>query len=260
MDTPPPRLIMWDIDRTLIHGGGVGVQAYAAAFTAVTGLAWQDVLIAAGRTDRAMTVEILIRHGLADSDELCATLFTRYADEFATRQHLLGTHGRVLPGVREVLAALADRPHVTQTLVTGNIPAVAATKMTAFGLGGPLDVEVGGYGADSPVRATLVARSRQRAEAKYGYAFQPADIVVVGDTVHDIEAALANGVTAVGVATGETAAADLAAAGAHTVLADLGDVDVVVALLAGEVPMPPARSTGVGPLGHAEPTEPVGHS
>jgi phosphoglycolate phosphatase-like HAD superfamily hydrolase len=116
-----------------------------------------------------------------------------------------------------------------QTLVTGNIPAVAAAKVAAFDLTWAFDAEVGGYGTDDTVRATLVRRSLERAEAKYGHGFEA---VVVGDTAHDVTAALANGAIAVAVATGSTGPDELAAAGAHHVLTDLSDVDATVALLA----------------------------
>jgi phosphoglycolate phosphatase-like HAD superfamily hydrolase len=90
------------------------------------------------------------------------------------------------------------------------------------------DAEVGGYGTDDSVRATLVRRSMERAEAKYGHRFRP---VVVGDTAHDVTAALANGATAVAVATGGVSMAELTLAGAHAVLPDLSDVDAALALI-----------------------------
>jgi phosphoglycolate phosphatase-like HAD superfamily hydrolase len=117
---------------------------------------------------------------------------------------------------------------VVQTLVTGNVPQVAAAKIEAFALTGAFDVEIGGYGTDDSVRATLVRRSWERAEAKYGERFQP---VVIGDTANDIAAALANGALAVGVATGSTSMADLVRAGAHAVLPDLSNVTAAVAVI-----------------------------
>lgn len=224
------RLVMWDIDRTLLYGGGVAARAYAAAFTAVTGVSWQADLLAAGRTDRDLLVDVCGQHGITDPAPYHDLFFQRYAAEVAANRHLFARQGRVLPGVPEVLAALAARPGVVQTLVTGNIAPVAADKVAAFGLGWAFDAEVGGYGTDDTVRATLVRRSRERAERKYGTGF---DVVVVGDTVHDVEAALANGATAVAVATGGTDAATLAAAGAHTVFTDLTDVPAVVRAIAG---------------------------
>jgi phosphoglycolate phosphatase len=221
---------MWDIDRTLLIGGGVAVAAWKTAFTAVTGLPWQQMAVTGGRTDRDISAEVFALHGIDDCEPHLAGFFAAYADEVHANRHRFAEQGRLLPGVREVLARLAEHPHVVQTLVTGNIPRVAAAKVAAFDLAWAFDAEVGGYGTDDSVRATLVRRGRERAEAKYGHAF---DAIVIGDTVHDITAALANDAIAVGVATGQTSADELAAAGAHHVLADLSDVDAAVRLLAG---------------------------
>jgi phosphoglycolate phosphatase len=231
-DSPPRRLLLWDVDRTLLVGGGVGVEAYAAAFTAVTGRPWAGTLTAAGRTDLAITPELFAQHGIVDAAPHLDAFFARYAREFAARSHLVAGHGTLLPGVEEVLAALHARGEVVQTLVTGNIPAVGIGKVAAFGLDRYLDTAVGGYGDDHAVRSVLVGRGRERAEAAYGR-FADDDVLVIGDTVHDVAAALAQGVVAVGVATGPATAAGLAAAGAHHVLDDLSDVAAVVALLAG---------------------------
>ena len=226
------RLIQWDVDRTLLVGGGVGVEAYAAAFTAVTGIPWRGALVAAGRTDLSITPELFAQHGIDDAGPHLAPFFARYAEEFAGRAARMTTEGRLLPGAAEVLAALAGRPDVVQTLVTGNIAPVGIGKVAAFGLDPYLDTAVGGYGDDHPVRAELVRRSRDRAEAAHGR-FADADVLVVGDTVHDVGAALAAGAVAVGVATGPATVAELAAAGAHHVLDDLSDVEHVVAVVAG---------------------------
>ena len=224
------RLVMWDVDRTLLVGSGAGVRAYAVAFTAVTGVPWQRMAVTAGRTDRDISAEIFAAHGIADCEPHLDTFFARYAEEVHAVRHLIAEQGRLLPGVRAVLTALAGRPDVVQTLVTGNIPAVAAAKVEAFELSWAFDAEVGGYGADDVVRAAIVRRSLERAERKYG---PDLEAVVIGDTEHDVTAALANGVTAVGVATGSTSAEDLAAAGAHHVLTDLSDLDETVRVLAG---------------------------
>ena len=221
---------MWDIDRTLLIGGGAAVRAYATAFTRVTGVPWRRMAVTAGRTDRDISAEIFAAHGIADCEPHLDDFFAAYAREVDATRHLFAEQGRLLPGVREVLTGLAGLPHVVQTLVTGNIPPVAAAKVAAFDLTWAFDAEVGGYGTDDILRATLVRRSRERAEAKYGHRF---DTVVVGDTVHDITAALADNATAIGVATGATGAAELAAAGAHHVLPDLSDTKAAIAVIAG---------------------------
>ncbi|GAB1690106.1 HAD family hydrolase [Krasilnikovia sp. M28-CT-15] len=224
------RLVMWDIDRTLLIAGKATHQAYATAFTAVTGVAWRAMAVTAGRTDRDISAEIFAAHGIADCEPHLDGFFTRYADEVHATRHLIAEQGRLLPGVRDVLHALAGRPGIVQTLVTGNIPAVAAAKVGAFDLASAFDMEIGGYGADDLARAALVHRCLESAHAKYGGPIHP---VVIGDTVHDVAAARATGALAVGVATGGTTMADLARAGADVVLADLSDVDAAVAAITG---------------------------
>jgi phosphoglycolate phosphatase len=217
---------MWDVDYTLLRGGGVAARAWRAAFTELTGVAWRVTPTFAGRTDTDICAEVFAAHGVTDCTP--ERFFVRYVELVRAAQHEFGAHGALLPGVREVLCRLGDDPSVVQTLVTGNVPEVAAAKVAAFALTGAFDAEVGGYGTDDSVRATLVRRSRERAEAKYGERFSP---VVVGDTVHDVAAALANGAVAVGVATGSTPREALAEAGAHAVLTDLSDVEATVRLL-----------------------------
>ncbi len=237
------RLLLWDVDRTLLVGGGIGVEAYAAAFTAVTGLPWAGRMMAAGRTDLSMTPELFCQHGIDEAAPHLDAFFVRYADEFAARRHLMTERGWLLPGVAEVLAALHARHDVVQTLVTGNIAAVGIGKVAAFGLDHFLDTALGGYGDDHPVRSELVLRARERAEAVHGR-FADDEVLVIGDTVLDVGAALAAGVVAVGVATGAATTRELSDAGAHHVLVDLADVEASVTLLAGPGQRPTARRTG----------------
>ncbi|MFC7532126.1 HAD family hydrolase [Actinoplanes sp. GCM10030250] len=217
------RLVMWDIDYTLLRGGGVAARAWKAAFTEVTGLAWRDTPVFGGRTDLDICAEVFTVHGVTDCTP--ERFFASYVRNVHEIKHEFAEQGALMPGVREVLTRLGDDPAVVQTLVTGNVPEVAAAKVAAFGLEGSFDAEVGGYGTDDSVRATLVRRSLERARVKYGETFRP---VVIGDTVNDVTAALKNGAIAIGVATGATAAAELVAAGAHTVLPDLTDADAAI--------------------------------
>ncbi len=110
---------------------------------------------------------------------------------------------------------------------------MARAKLAAFDLARHLDFDIGGYGSDDQVRATLVRLCRERAEAKHGVRFAAAEVLVIGDTPHDVAGALANGVTGIGVATGRSTAADLRAAGADVVLDSLADVEAAVKILAG---------------------------
>ncbi|MEU8613149.1 HAD family hydrolase [Actinoplanes sp. NPDC048791] len=220
------RLIMWDIDYTLLRGGGVAARAWKAAFTGLTGVAWRATPNFGGRTDLDICAEVFATHGVTDCTP--ERFFARYVEEVHVSRHEFAEQGALMPGVRAVLDELGSRPDVVQTLVTGNVPQVAAAKIAAFALTGAFDAEIGGYGTDDSVRATLVRRCLERAEAKYGERFRP---VVIGDTANDVSAALANDALAVGVATGSTSMAELVLAGAHAVLPDLSDVDAAVAVI-----------------------------
>ena len=217
---------MWDIDYTLLRGGGLAGRAWRTAFTELTGVSWKATPNFGGRTDLDICAEVFSVHGVTDCTP--ERFFARYVQEVHVNRHLFAEQGALMPGVREVLGRLGDDPSVVQTLVTGNVPEVAAAKVAAFELSSAFDAEVGGYGTDDSVRATLVRRSLERAEAKYGEAFQP---VVIGDTRHDVTAALMNRAIAIGVATGATTMAELVLAGAHAVLPDLSDVDAAVRVL-----------------------------
>ncbi len=123
---------------------------------------------------------------------------------------------------------------VYQSVLTGNVRPLAEVKLTAVGLRNPLDLCIGAYGEDHEVRTELVHLARRRAAGVYGESgqdFAGEATIVVGDTPLDIEAALAAGARAVGVATGPFSAADLRAAGAHAVLSDLTSTPAVLAAL-----------------------------
>ena len=222
------RLVMWDIDMTLMRANGVAAEAFLETLSAVVGRPATNVVTWGGRTDLDTATELFAAHGVAAPDFV--DFFARYAAAVELRRELMATRAKALAGAAEALTALAARPGVVQTVVTGNIRPVAEVKLHALGLTEGIDFEVGGYGTDDGVRATLVRRSRERAHAKYG---PFTEVVVVGDTPLDVAGALANGVTAVGVATGGASAADLKASGAHHVLDSLADTESVLRLLAG---------------------------
>jgi phosphoglycolate phosphatase len=227
---PTRRLLMWDIDQTLCETKPIGALSIIAALRTLTGHTFSGAPGLAGCTDSYTCALALRECGITDPEPHFAKFFALLEAEFMARQDLLAQTPGALPGAPGVLAALASHGHITQTVVTGNIPVIARAKVGAFDLDQYLDFEVGGYGSDDQIRATLVRLSLERSEAKYG---PFAEVYVIGDTRHDVEAALANEVTAIGVATGRTSAADLRAAGAHVVLDSLADVAAAVGILAG---------------------------
>ena len=143
----------------------------------------------------------------------------------------LAERGRVLPGARQALEALAKDPAVHQTVLTGNLRGVAHVKLAAFGLAQYVDLDAGAFGDDHNVRAELVKIAQQRAAERTGGSFGDADTVLIGDTPRDVEAALAAGVRVIAVASGRSTKADLRAAGAGRLLDDLSDVQRLRELL-----------------------------
>ncbi|QFZ24779.1 HAD family hydrolase [Saccharothrix syringae] len=218
--------MLWDIDRTLVDVRDLGRHWYRSALRAVAGLDLVHTPHFGGRTERWITLELLTSHALDPTEELVARMHAELVD-VATREHAqLATAGRALPGARAALEALAGRADVVQSLVTGNLPEIARFKLAAFDLDEHLDFGIGGYGQLSEHRPELVLEAVRLAEAKHGRGFRT---VVVGDTPHDVEAALRHGAVAVGVATGSNTAEELREAGAHVVLTDLADTAAVLA-------------------------------
>lgn len=227
----PDLLVLWDIDLTLVDYSGIGRQWYGEAMAAAHGMPISHVPMFPGRTERAITAELLAAHGIEATEEAVQALFAELvAIADAARPHLSGL-GRALPGAAALLAALAEQPNIVQSLVTGNLPELAACKLEAFDLHHHLDFEVGGYGGVSADRHDLVDCAMRAASAKYGTAFDPGRVVVVGDTPHDVAAALHHGAIGVGVATGRSTVEELKDSGAQLVLADLSDTPVVLAAL-----------------------------
>jgi len=147
---------------------------------------------------------------------------------------MVAESGRPMPGAAAALDALAAVPGVVQSLLTGNVRQVAEVKLAPLGLMSRLDLEVGAYGNEHEIRAELVRLARHRAAAAYDADFSGALTVLVGDTPLDIEAALATGARAVGVATGQFTLAELLAANPHAALEDLSGTPEVVAAVLGD--------------------------
>jgi phosphoglycolate phosphatase len=234
----PPILVLWDVDYTLVDAGGVGRQLYDMAYSEMFGGDFPgNVRSMAGRTDTAIALEVLTVAGVSEPDKHLAPFIKLLAARASGLAELVAERCRALPGAAEALAALAGRQrdgHVVQSLLTGNLPELAAVKLTALGLTRHLDLASGAYGDSSRVRADLVPIARGKAAKRYGHDFSGVATVLIGDTPSDIEAALLNGARSVGVATGSFTQAELAAAGAHAVLPDLSDTDRTVAVILGQ--------------------------
>jgi len=253
------RLVLWDVDHTLINAGGWSSHLYGLVFAELFGRELPQVAPMAGRTDRAIIVETLTMAGVPDPRKHVPAFIETMTRQAPAYGEQVRARGRVLPGVPEALAALGapdalDAPNaldaldardgrVRQSVLTGNIRPLAEVKLAALGLGDPLDLAIGAYGDMDEVRAELVGVARARARASGGSGgdsgrgsgrdFDGEATVLVGDTPLDVAAALATGARAVAVATGSFTEAELAAAGAHAVLPDLSDTERVRAAILG---------------------------
>jgi phosphoglycolate phosphatase-like HAD superfamily hydrolase len=223
--------VLWDIDRTLLDMRRLGATWVRQALRELTGRELGAAPPMGGRTDRWIARQMLASVGVPPSAELIDELHARAVRIAGGELDRIATRGVVLPGAADVLRALAGQGDVVQTLVTGNVRPIAGYKVGAFGLDRYLDLEIGGYGGSSEVRSVLVADALAGAARRHGTPFAGHAVAVVGDTPHDVEAALAHDLRAVGVATGNFPADTLAAAGAHVVLPDLADTTRALAAI-----------------------------
>jgi phosphoglycolate phosphatase len=224
----PKKLVLWDVDLTLVDLRGLGASWYSQALREVASTELTEFPSFPGRTERAITKELLRVHGVEPSDEIVSRMFEALVEIAGAESGSLAERGHALPGTHEVLAALREEPAVVQSLITGNLAPVARHKLAAFGLDEHLDLAIGGYGQLSEQRADLVAAAIGNAADKHGVAFADDAVIVVGDTPADIEGARAHRALAVGVATGRNSAGELRDAGADLVFDDLSDTGEVV--------------------------------
>jgi phosphoglycolate phosphatase len=226
---PALTLILWDVDHTLIETRGVGAELFRQAFEQATGVPLEHAPDVTGRTEPAIFRQTAELHSIPVTDQLV----TRYETELAARYQAAATEltarGRALPGAADAIAELAADGSFVQSVLTGNLRAVASVKLSAFGLTTHLDMDAGAYGDDDPVRARLVPIAQQRAGTRYHVSFDPATTVIIGDSPSDIEAGRDGGAAVIAVATGTTAIGQLRQAGAVVALEDLRNTGALLA-------------------------------
>lgn len=225
------RLILWDIDGTLIRSGGVGRRVIEEAAAQVGRLTQVPEVVMSGKTDPQILREIFSAAAL-DHDHITAILPDAMAAAEAALAALedeLRDQGYVLPGVVELLDRLASTAGIRQTLVTGNLVANAAVKVSAFELADFFDAEVGAYGTDHADRLELVPIALERAARFRGESYEPHEVWVIGDTANDLACARAGGVRCLLVGTGHLPTAPDEKPDAH--LVDLSEVDEAFRIL-----------------------------
>ena len=222
------RLLLWDIDSTLINSAGAGMKSLRNAIARRYGVDddLNDIEIA-GRTDAHIARSILAKYGVATTAENVSAFLDEY---LAGLEKLLPhTNGRVLPGVTELLERMHTREDRILALLTGNLQRGAELKLRRYGLWEYF--EFGAFADDHHDRNQLGPFARTRACERHQFDFPPHAIDVIGDTAHDIACGKAIGARTIAVATGFSTREQLAEHAPDFVFEDLSDVESVIAQL-----------------------------
>jgi len=226
------KLVLFDIDGTLLLSGGAGRRALIRVLAATIGDEGVfDRVRFDGKTDPQIIAELLREAGHAAGaiETLIDPLGAEYLRLLERELTAIDApRPTLMPGVVEVLDRLEANAAVALGLLTGNIAAGAALKLRAAGLD-PARFRVAAYGSDSAHRPDLPAIAAQRARTIFGRVPGGKEVVIVGDTPADMTCGQAIGARAIGVATGSYTVEDLRLAGAADVFDDLSDVERAVA-------------------------------
>lgn len=229
------KLILFDIDGTLLKTRGAARKAFTRAMLEVYGTAGPIATHRFdGKTDPQIARELLRLDGLPDDriDAGLPALWDHYLAGLRVEIVAPGHTTEILPGVRDLLDALArNQQDCLVALLTGNIAGGAAVKLQSVGLEGYF--AFGAFGSDCEQRDGLPPIAVERAFAHAQRRFNGREVIIVGDTPSDVTCGRGLDVFAMAVATGTHTADELKAAGAHAVLPDLTDTSRVVDILLG---------------------------
>ena len=230
----PVKLVLFDLDGTLLRTEGLGRRVVSGVLTEQLGRPVDPFGASfAGKTDPQIFRELLVRErdlgaALDDIDTAIQTAIAAYQTRMADA--ILDAVVTALPGAHAVVKRLADDEGVLLGLLTGNLERIAYAKLARAGFAPAHFVSgLGAFGSDREDRDHLGPIALERAAAHARRPFRGADTVVVGDTPRDLACARAIGAVAVGVASGHHTADDLA--GADLVLGSLEEADALLDLL-----------------------------
>jgi phosphoglycolate phosphatase-like HAD superfamily hydrolase len=222
MNSEAARLVLFDIDGTLLSAGRAARDSILAALSAVLG--WRgsaDGNDFSGKTDPQILRELVLDSvGPERFETTLDAVLDRYVDELERRL----TPEAVVPkpGVPALLERLAREPNVTLALLTGNIERGARMKLEPPGFNRYFPF--GAFGNDSADRYRLPALAVARARERTGRDFSGGSVVIIGDSIHDVACGRSLGARAIAVSTGPTPAEKLAAERPDALFADFSDV------------------------------------
>ncbi len=223
------RVVLFDIDGTLLQSGGVGRIAMEKALAHVFGSPGSSDYHYDGKTDRQIVRDLMRLDGLNDEQ------IDKKMDD-VIRAYLADLHVELAPGkrdvhvfvgVRELLDELEERDDITLGLLTGNVEPGARAKLGAAGI----DIDrfrINAFGSDHELRPELPGVAQRRAKEILGKDIAGNRVIVIGDTPADIRCGESIGARAIGVATGRYSTEELASHGAYAVFDDLADTAIVM--------------------------------
>lgn len=227
------RLVLFDIDGTLLSAGGASARAFTAALVEVFGtMGDADLYDYSGKTDKQIVRDLMRGAGFPDPeiDARLPGLIERY--RILLHEWLRPEHVQEKPGVSALLAALATDPRVTLGLLTGNIEPNARLKLAS--LEANPYFPFGAFGSDHEDRHRLPEVALARAREASGVSFAGSEIVIVGDSIHDVLCGRHLGVRAVAVATGRTTPEELRTVAPDALLSSFADREAALRAIVGE--------------------------
>ena len=221
------HVCLFDIDGTLIHTRGAGMAALREGLRVAFGVADPtDQVAVHGRTDRGITRDLFLHHGIDDVAEHWERFREAYLGVLPAS--LAARPGMVLPGIVSLLDTLAARDDVAIGLLTGNTREGACIKLAHYGLDQYFDF--GGFGDNHLERNDVAREALDAVNSRFNGAIDLERLWVIGDTPTDISCGRAIGARVIAVATGNHTHAELAAAGPDHLATDFTDPTPVLAL------------------------------
>lgn len=221
------RLVLFDIDGTLVTDGGASRSAFADALQAVYGYTGDlGRFDFSGRTDPQIAFMVLRDAGFADT-AIEASLDKLWGAYLAgLERNATNRRVRILPGMAALVEKLARETSVLLALLTGNIERGARLKL------GPPELNryfpFGAFGSDSAVREDLPPIAVRRAAQLDGHQFRAGDVVIIGDSIYDVRCGTPHGATTIAIASGKTSADTLRAENPRYLFDTAQDLDALM--------------------------------
>jgi phosphoglycolate phosphatase len=226
------KLVLFDIDGTLLSDRGASREAFASALAAVYDysgdLSRYDF---SGRTDPQIAHMVLRDGGVSreDVEARLPLLWERYLERLG--RNATPERVRVMPGIRELVAALHEHGGVALALLTGNIEPGARLKLGGASLNAYFPF--GAFGSDSADRTQLPPFAVSRASHHLGRHFEGSDVVIIGDSIYDVRCGVPYGATTIAVASGKTPAETLRAENPRHFFDSVEDLGAVMGAILG---------------------------